>query len=508
MELNKGSRTANAAKNAISSLLNKFVILGLTFISRRLFIQYIGVEYLGINGLFGNILTLLSMADLGLGTAMNVSLYKPIAQNDTKKLSALLYYYSKIYIYIACAVTIIGLSLIPFLKYLVNMEQDIPHLYLYYVIFVLQSSLSYLFIYKSAILYADQKTYIINKIDIYINLLKVIIQMLAIYFLHSFLAFILISIIFVLIRNIVVAHKANKEYPFIREHNSLSVEEKKGIFSNVFSIFLYKIAWSLLNGTDNILMSAMIGTVFVGFYSNYLTITTNIETFIALLFNSLTAGIGNLIATSTAKHCYSTFKTMQLISFWLCGIVSVCLFYLMQDFIVLWVGEKLLLDNLTLIAIVVNVFFSTCMRPVWTFREGTGMYHQIRYIMIVTAIVNLVLSVILGKLLGISGILFATSISKISTYFWYEPRILFKKHFEKPVHSYYLMHLKNVFTMCLCLLICYYPMKMIAATSFIYWLLKAIICFVIVNVVYFILNNKTDEFSSIKQKISNVFSYR
>ena len=162
-------------------------------------------------------------------------------------------------------------------------------------------------------------------------------------------------------------------------------------------------------------MSIIVGTIYVGLYSNYLTITSNLEQFIAMLFTSLTAGVGNLVATESPEHRYDTYKAMQMVSFWICGIVCVCLLYLMQDFIVIWVGRDLLLDDLTMIAIVLNVFFSTCMRPVWTFREGTGMYKQIRYIMFATAILNLVLSIVLGKILGVSGILFATSISKLCT---------------------------------------------------------------------------------------------
>ena len=160
MSLNSDSRTVNAGKNAISALINKFCILLLTFIGRKIFIQYIGIEYLGINGLFYNILTLLSMADLGLGTAMNVSLYKPIAENDIRKLSALLNYFRQIYCFIAIAVTVIGFAIIPFLPYIVNVDSEIPHLYLYYVVFVLKNTVSYLFVYKSSIINADQKNYL------------------------------------------------------------------------------------------------------------------------------------------------------------------------------------------------------------------------------------------------------------------------------------------------------------------------------------------------------------
>lgn len=508
MGLNSESRTVNAGKNAVSAIGNKIIILILTFISRKFFIQYIGVEYLGINGLFSNILTLLSMADLGLGTAMNVSLYKPIAENDYRKLSALLNYFRKLYIIIATGVMVIGLALMPFLKYIVNMDQDIPYLYVYYAVFVLKSAVSYLFIYKSSIVRADQKAFQINKVEVYTNVVKVVLQLVVVMTLHSYLVYILLDVVAIVVQNFTVSHIADKNYPFIKFKEELSSEEKKDIFSDISSVFLYKIAWSLLNGTDNILMSMMIGTIYVGYYSNYYTITSNLELFIALLFTSLTASVGNLVATSTAENKYKTFKTMQMIGFWISGVVSVCLLFLMQDFIVLWLGEEMLLDNITLVAIIINIFFSICMRPVWTFREGTGMYRQIRYIMFVTAILNLVLSIILGKIIGLSGIIFATAIAKLTTYFWYEPNILFKNFFNKKVGSYYLDYVVNTILIFICIGLCYIPLHLITEISIFTWLLKAFICLVIINLVYFLRYSKTEELKNVKQKATQLLRAR
>lgn len=507
MALNSDSRTMNTSRNAVSAIGNKIVLLLLTFISRKFFIQYIGVEYLGINGLFSNILTLLSIADLGLGTAMNVSLYKPIAENDTHRLSAMMNYFRKLYTIIAVGVMAIGLLLIPCLKYIVNMNRDIQYLYVYYIVFVLKSAVSYLFIYKSSIVRADQKAYLINKIEVYVNAVKVILQFVIVVTLHSYLIYILLDVIAIVVQNISVSHVADKNYPFILTREELSIEEKRSIFSDTFSIFMYKIAWSLLNGTDNILMSVMVGTIFVGYYSNYYTITSNLEIFIMLLFTSMTASVGNLVATSSPENRYRTFKSMQMISFWICGIVSVCLVFLTQDFIVLWLGKDMLLDRMTLIAIILNVFFSTCMRPVWTFREGTGMYRQIRYIMFITAILNLILSVILGKVLGLCGIIFATSISKLSTYFWYEPNILFKKFFKKNVAGYYIEYLINILLIGFCVGLCYIPIRLITKISIFTWLLKVMICMCITNTVFLIRYYKTEEFHNVKLKIMQVLHW-
>lgn len=505
MGLNKESRTSNASRNAISAISNKIALLVLTFVSRKFFITYIGIEYLGINGLFANILTLLSMADLGLGTAMNVSLYRPIADNDTRKITALLNYYKTLYKIIALGVTAIGIVLVPFLRYLVNMETKIPYLTLYYIVFVLKNTASYLFIYKSSLLRADQKTYVINRIEVIVNFAKVISQFLSVLIWQNYFIYIFIDVVAIIVQNVLVSNKADRQYEFINNQNQLELAEKKLIFSDISSVFLYKVAWSLLNGTDNILMSVIVGTIYVGLYSNYYTITSNLETFIALMFTSLTASVGNLVATASAEKRYNVFKVMQMVSFWICGIVCVCLLFLTQDFIELWFGKDLLLDNLTLIAIVLNVFFSTCMRPVWTFREGTGMYKQIRYIMFVTAVLNIIFSIVLGKLLGVSGILFATSLSKLMTYFWYEPNILFKNFFHIKPGSYYKEYAKNMIVLIICVVLCVYPLRYLEELSLINWICKVFLCMIIINAVYLIRYHRTDEFIFVKNKFWDLY---
>ena len=206
MGLNKESRTSNAGRNAISAISNKVALLVLTFVSRKFFITYIGIEYLGINGLFANILTLLSMADLGLGTAMNVSLYRPIADNDTRKITALLNYYKTLYKIIALGVTVIGIVLVPFLKYLVNMETKIPYLTLYYIVFVLKNTASYLFIYKSSLLRADQKTYVINRIEVIVNFAKVISQFLSVLIWQNYFIYIFIDVVAIIVQNVLVSN--------------------------------------------------------------------------------------------------------------------------------------------------------------------------------------------------------------------------------------------------------------------------------------------------------------
>lgn len=508
MDLNSDSRTQNAGKNVASALANKLAALFLTFVSRKFFIQYIGVEYLGINGLFSNVLTLLSMADMGLSTAMNVSLYKPITDRNTKKLSALLDYYRQLYYLIAAAVTIIGIGIIPFLKYIVNLDSNIPHLYLYYVIFVLKNTFSYLFVYKQSIIIADQKNYLVNKIDLYINAIRVVAQIVVIIVFKNYLIYILIELTAVICHNLIISQIANRQYSFLKNREQLTTEEKKILFADMYSAFLYKVAGSIQGGTDNILISMIVGTVAVGMYSNYYTIANNLQSLIILIFTSLTASVGNLVATSAPKERFATFRVMQMVANWIGAFVTVCLFYLTQNFIVLWLDESMLMDRYVLIAIVANMYYNICMRPVWTFREGTGMYRQIRYITLATAVINLFLSIGLGKIMGVGGILLATFIAKLITSYCYEPVLLYKNFFRMKPIEYYWKNLENVLLTLFCGIICYIPVTRIISGSVWGWISKAMICALVVNVVFYIRYKKSLEFAIMLQKIQQLFNNR
>lgn len=501
MALNSGTRTENAGKNVLFATFNKLTVIILTFVSRKIFLEYIGIKYLGINSLFSNILTILSLAELGLGTAMNVSLYKPIAENDTKRLSAILYYFRRLYNYIALIIAVLGILLIPLLPYIVHLEEEVPYLKIYYVLFLANTVTSYLFVYKQAIINADQKNYLINKISIFINVLKVLLQIAVIILCRDYLIYIILNILATLANNIAISVIAVRNYPFIEKREKITEEDRSIIKENVFSLFLYKVSYCICNGTDNILISILIGTVSVGLYTNYLTITNSLETFVAILFTSLTASVGNLVTTSGKEKNYQNFKILQMISFWICGVLTVGLFYLTQDFIEIWLGAPYLLEENVLYAIILNVYFSTCMQPVWTYREGTGMYNQIRYIMLLTAVLNIILSVFLGKIMGLSGIIFATSISKALTYFLYEPKILFRSHFGHSPRDYYSCYAANLMLILFCILICYLPMAKFPGKTYFWWAVKAVVCMIFVNSVYLVRYHKTREFEFLKSKV-------
>lgn len=425
----KSSRTKNSIKNIIFSFSYQVLVLILGFVNRTVFINVLGVNYLGISGLFSDILSMLSLADLGFGVALTYSMYKPLAENDYERLAGLTNLYRKVYRIIALAVTIIGLALIPFLKYLVHLSRPIPHLKLYYILFLANTVASYLVVYKTSILTADQKEYILNKYRSIFSFLQTIFMTLFLWLTHNYTVYLCVQVFFTYAVNFYCSHVAEKQYPFIKKEVELPFKEVKEIFRNLYSVFLYKISGVMLNATDNTLISILVNTTMVGYYSNYSMIITNATNLINTLFYSLTASLGNLVVKETAERRYHVFQMMQSISVIL-STICICGFtFLIQDFIRIWLGKSFILDYPILIAIIINFYLSIVLLPIWVYREATGLYQQTKYIMVFTALINLALSIWWGKEWGVAGILFASAVARISTYVWYEPILLFKEYF-------------------------------------------------------------------------------
>lgn len=431
------SRTHNSLRNIAFSFGNQFLMILLSFVSRSVFLYCLSVDYLGIQGLFGDILAMLSLADLGFGTAMTYSMYKPLAEKDYKKLAGLTTFYKKIYLLIAFVITSIGLCLIPFLKHLINLEKDIPNITLYYVLYLASTVSSYFVVYKTTILSADQKGYLITKYSSVFNIVTTVVGSVFLLLTRSYTVFLCIQVAFVYIRNIWNSKIAEKNYPFINEKVELPREETKSIFKNIGSAFLYRISGVLINATDNTLISVLINTTAVGLYSNYTIVVAKLSGFVSTLFYSLTASLGNVVVNESKEKRFEIFQVMQSVSVLLSTFCVTCVLFLQQDFIRVWLGDSYLLDDLVLYAVVLNFYFSISLLPIWVYREATGLYRKTRYVMITTAVLNLVFSVILGKMIGLAGVIGATSLARLCTYFWYEPRLLFKEYFGRSCLFYF-----------------------------------------------------------------------
>ena len=501
------TRTSATIKNVFTGFAQKIIALVCIFISRKLFIQYIGIEYLGINSLFSNILSLLSMADLGFGVAIAYTLYKPLAENDCDKIRELMNYYRKIYNIIAAVVFFVGLLLIPFLKYLVNLENEIPYLTGYYIIFLTQTAVSYLFVYKSSLLSANQKTYIINNIFAIINIGKTILQILSIVIFKNYFTFIIIQLISVVVQNIVISAKTDNLYPFLREKKieKQNTNLRSEITTNISSIFIYKISVVLMNSIDNIIISKMIGTIILGMYTNYLEVISGLYAFLNIVFSSATAGIGNLVLDHKNEKPFLVFKTMQMISFYLSAIIISCLLVSYQDIIKVWLGSEYQLSDYTVSIICLNFYLSICVMPLWSYREACGIYNKTKYIMLIAAGLNLVLSLLLGYIGGLEGIIAASVFSRVATYFWYEPKILFETVLYQKLKLYFIPFIVNISIVIITTFSFWYCLKLFSIGGNILNLIFVNICLcVIITMIYFLLYRNKEEFLYLKNAVKTI----
>ena len=468
------SRKQYAKKNIRYAFLSKILTLVLAFVSRTVFIWGLGTDFLGLNTVFGDVLNLLSMLDFGFGIAMVYSFYEPLANQNQIKISGLITYYRKVYIMLAVGIALIGIAVIPTLSYIIKLDETIYNIEVYYLLSLTNVVFSYVYVYKSSILIADQKNYVVIKVSLITNFAKTVFQVICIILFKSYLGYLVIGAVVTLVNNIIISRIAEQMYPYINEHVELSFLEKKSIYKNLISVFLFKLSNVLMNATDNILISIIVGTLAVGYYSNYFMIHSQITAFYALFFTSVTASVGNLIVTEKPDKRFEIFNIQQSAGFVFACIIVPCYVVLINEFISVWLGKLFTFDILTVAAIGINVYLSCILQPLWTFREATGLYQKTKWIMIICALINLMLSVVLGKAFGIAGILFASAVSRLLTYIWYEPKLLFKEFFERKVSKYYFQLLVSLSIVTVITIISFMFSSVFPANSLIKWICKAI----------------------------------
>lgn len=505
------SRTENSIINSAMSIITQILTVVLNFVVKTVFIKMLSDEYLGVNGLFTNIITMLSLADLGIGIAIPYSLYKPLAEKDEHKIKILMNFYKKIYTIIGIVVLSIGLSLTPFLPYIIkDIPKNIPNLNLIYMLFVIHSASSYFFVYKKFLIDSDQKGYITSRIIFSFSTLLSIIQIILLVLTKDYVLFLLSSIILVVIQNIYISHKANVLYPYIQDKTSDKLEKKDvaDIRKNVSSLFIYKIGTVITNGTDNIIISKFIGLIIVGFYSNYVLIINSITNLLNQVFNAITSSIGNLVVTTSKKRSKEVFDYLNFANFWLYALFSICLMVLINPFIQIWIGKKYVMNFSIVILLVINFYVLGMQSVTNSFRNAYGLFWKAKYRPIIMIIINIITSIILVQFIGIEGVLLGTLISRLLTTAWLDPYIIHKYGFESSSKKYYCDYVKYFAIFVVIAFMMEYIVSLITITNLMVWILVAITVFIFVNVLFILLFLRTKQFQYFVEKIKNIFNKR
>ncbi|NJP41554.1 sugar translocase [Oscillospiraceae bacterium HV4-5-C5C] len=435
------SRTTKSIRNTFVALVEQGIYTVMSFLCRTVFIYSLGKVYLGFSGLFSDILTLLSLAELGVGTAILYSMYKPTAEGDHKRVAALLNLYKKVYNSIGIIITVVGLVLTPFLKYLISDIPDMPEIPLIYILYLLNTTTSYFFIYKKSILITDQRNYIASLTYICTTTLQNTLQIIFLLATHNFIIYLLIQIACTLANNIIISVYVDRHYSYLKiyKNERLSKEDQHQIYNNVKAMFVSKLSSAVVTSTDNLLISKFVSTIVLGLYSNYTLFTTMLRTIISKIFEALTGSVGNLVALESSDKVYKTFKKIWFVNFWLVSFSCAALFALVNPFISLWIGESYLLEEKVVFIVCLNLYMRLIRNTFLSFNDTYGMFRQLKPKCIAEAIINLTVSLLFVTSLkmGIYGVLLGTFISNITTNFWYEPYLLFNK-FGVSLKKYFL----------------------------------------------------------------------
>ena len=444
-------RTANVKRNIFYGLIQVVASRILPFISRTILIYRFGAEYLGLNSLFISILSVLSLMELGFGTAIVYCMYKPAAENDTEQICAYLLYYRRIYRFVGLVILILGLLMLLVLKYLIydSTMPDGLNIYTCYLFFLSDSVLSYLLYgYLTSLPLAFQRRDILSKIDICIAILKCLIQCFILLLFRNFYIYLFVMPATTILHNLVNAHMIKKVFPDMKCRGNLTTIQKIDINRKVRGLLINKITSKTRTSVDSLCISAFIGLTATGMYNNYFYVIATLATFSVMICNSMMASVGNSIAVESNEKNYNDMRLFDFIYMTVAGWATVCMLCMYQPFIIAWVGENMTLGLPVVIGFCIYFYILKTGDIRWVYHEGAGLWWESRYIMIGEAIANVVLNILLCRIIGVSGIILATVISVFVTNCILCPKLIFKEYFKNgKLHEYWLDHIWYMVTM-------------------------------------------------------------
>lgn len=443
------SRLENSIRNIKYSIVNAIVIALIPMVTRTVFINCLGKNYLGIDAVFINIVNLLEIVNVGVGTAITYSVYKPIASGDVEKCKTLFRLYKRCYWIMGGIVACLGLGAISFFDVLLkNPPQIKENLIVVYLIILFGMVSGYFFADKQCVLIAYQQNYIISKYKTRVITVINLCEIVGLVLTKQYMVYLVIQTCQNFVINIFVYRKAVQLYPYITEKKvrGLEKEDRIQIVKNTSALVLNRAGSLIISGTDNLVLSAIVGVTSVGLYSNYFTIKNCVNNFTILFTNQIGSSIGNFLAQKQdADEANALFEKVFFVNYIVYSFCSVCLLMLLQPFITLWIGTDYLLSVTSMCIIVANFYFLGIQNAVTQFKAAAGLYWQDRYRVIVESLINLIVSVVLAKRFGVSGVFLGTLVSYFLVSFWVEPYVVFKYLMRKKTVVYYVKYIGYTF---------------------------------------------------------------
>lgn len=507
--MNGNSRTSNTLRNVGISFVFYFFTYIAVFISRTYFVKLLGNEYLSLNGLFTNLITIVSFSELGLGSASIYCFYKPISDKDYGKISSYLRYFHKLYKVVIAVSIIISISLIPALPYIVDIESlTIPfgQIVLFYCLFAANTVSTYFFVESKLFLIADQKNYVANIIQQTIHISQLVLQVIYLLWKKDFVGFLVIQIFSSLVTNIAIHLyvKSKYQYVFQTQTTILEKREKKQVTSNIGSIFFYKVGAVILNGTDNIIISTFVKTLLVGICSNYLLIINAVNSLLMQCFNGIGASIGNHIVTANKKEQENVFRQLNILCVMAFSFSSICIYAIINPLINLWLGAEYILDDKTVVALIM-VFFVTGVNQIPSlYRTAMGLFKKARFYPIMAAMANIILSIVLAKCLGLWGVFLATVFVRIVFFTCVDSILVYRDGFGKHPFNYFIRYLRDVLCVSIGCISARYLCGFIEEKSIMSLIQMFMVCTAVCILCIMIFYAPTKEFSKLARRIKRV----
>ena len=513
------SKVQKSLFNVVTGIFGQGLSYVLSFVIRTVFIYTLGELYLGLNGLFTNVLSVLNLAELGLGTAIVIELYKTVASNDQEKSKQFLQLYKRAYYVIGTFILVVGLILTPFLHFLIKDHESLAliNYRLVFILYLINTVFSYFFYAdRQSILCADQSEYKARIITYIFKFAEMILQIITLFLFKNIYAYLIIPIALTCTSTIIKGFLIGKWYPFIKEkpQGKLSKEEKKETWKNVNSVALYKLSGVVVNSTDNILLSSFISIILTGLYSNYLIIVAAIKTMLEKCFSAFTASLGHLNVEEgeNTERKYFIFKTINFMNFWFYGFCGVCMLVLFRPFVTFWIGESYVFDSWTEMAIVANFLVFGLQETMGTHRAAYGLFQKGKYRPLFTVVLNLLLSILCIQLMpdkyGVVAVLLGTILSNLLVAWWFDALIVHKYAFKKSPKKYYITYwLRMAYIAAFCVAL-KWACSLFSISPFIDFCVYGVICAVVYNGAFLLIFRKSKELEYLKQAAMRLLKRR
>ena len=502
------SRIKNTSRNTFFGALMYLAKIVLQFVVRAFFNRYFISEYLGLNGLYTNILNVLSLAELGVGNAIVYSMYKPISENDTETIKSLVALYKKIYCIIGCVITVIGLALIPALPYLIKDVPDVDiNLSVIYVLYLAQTVTGYFFAYRRSLVFAYQRNDIESKISFLAQFVLAVCQIVIMVVWKNYYAYVSSMVICNTLDAVLIFIISFKLFPEIKGKAApLDKAISKKIAKNTGAMVCHKIGSAVVFSTDSIIISAFVSLTVLGLYSNYTLVTNALASAITLLVAAMKGSIGNLIATGDNEKSYKIFKALNLLMMWFIGFLFIGIMVCVQDFISILGGDSSKqLPYLTVVLICLNFYVTQSRTMANNFKECAGLFWNDRFKPLFEAGINLGLDLLLVYFMGINGVILATIISTVTVPLWVEPYVLYKNYFKQHLYKYFLQYIFYILSTAASFGVTFFVCYFIPHGGIGWFILRVVICLILPNLVYLLIYFKTPEFAYLFSAVKALF---